>query len=108
MADVPQIFEQTVAKIGAPDHVLEHVNMFGKPSAKLPDGKPFLSFFQDCMVFKLTAEAHGRALGLDGALLFDPSGKGRPMREWVQVPEHHVAAWPELAVAARDYVANLG
>jgi len=37
------------------------------------------------MVFKLTDKIHADALSLDGSELFDPSGKKRPMKEWVQV-----------------------
>jgi hypothetical protein len=53
------------------------------------------------MVFKLPDEAeHGKALGLDGAKLFDPSGKGKPFKEWVQVPYTHESEWPKLASTA--------
>ena len=39
------------------------------------------------MVFKLPDQAeHEKALGLDGAKLFDPGRNGRPFKEWVQVP----------------------
>lgn len=81
-------------------------SLFGKRCYKI-NGKPFVSFSQDCMVFKLTGAAHTSALGREGAVRFDPSRKGRPMREWIQVPAQHIEAWPELAIAARDYVANL-
>ena len=67
--------------------------MFGKKCFKTgKGGKPFVSFFQDCMVFKLTGADHTQALILEGAHLFDPSGKGRAMKEWVQVPFNHVVA----------------
>lgn len=39
------------------------------------------------MVFKLTGGIHQEALSLDGSQLFDPSGKKRRMKEWVQVPK---------------------
>ena len=81
----------------------EQSQMFGKPCFKT-GGKAFVAFFQDAMVFKLTGDTHSRALALDGAQLFDPSGKGRAMKEWVQVPFAHKGLWPELASAARDYV----
>ena len=66
--------------------------MFGKPCFKIY-GKAFTSFFQESMVFKLTGESHSEALSLDGAQLFDPSGKGRPMKEWVQVPYDYSESW---------------
>lgn len=77
--------------------------MFGKPCFKM-NGKAFISFFQECMVFKLTGTKHKEALALKGAVLFDPSGKGRAMKEWVQVPAAHKNKWPELAKAAYTYI----
>ncbi len=53
------------------------------------------------MVFKLPdAAERERALTLEGAQLFDPSGRGRPMKEWVQVPAAHAGEWPGLAELA--------
>lgn len=77
--------------------------LFGKPCFKV-NGKAFIAFFHACMVFKLTGDAHREALELPGAVLFDPSGKARPMKEWVQVPYEHHAGWPALAEAACAYV----
>ena len=58
------------------------------------------------MVFKLklASDAHSNALSLDGAQLFDPSGKGRPMKEWVQLPYEYADRWGEFAKAAVEYV----
>lgn len=78
---------------------LELTQMMGMPSLK-NDGKLVAGFVasEDAMVFKLTdAGAHARALALDGAHLFDPSGKGRPFKEWVVVPPAHEKRWAELA-----------
>lgn len=77
--------------------------MFGKPCFKI-NGKAFICFFQECMVYKLAGDAHTAALKLEGAQLFDPSGKGRAMKEWVQVPFAHKAKWEKLAEAAYSYV----
>ena len=50
------------------------------------------------MVFKLPDEsAREKALALDGAQPFDPMGSGRVMKEWVDVPVAHEAAWAGLA-----------
>ncbi|WP_201743894.1 hypothetical protein [Hymenobacter busanensis] len=73
--------------------------LFGKPCYKI-NGKAFVCFFQQAMVFKLAGETHRETLALDGARLFDPSGKGRPMKDWVQVPADYADHWPELAQAA--------
>jgi len=77
--------------------------MFGKPCFKI-NGKAFIAFFQNCMVFKLSGESHAEALNLQGAQLFDPSGKKRPMKEWVQVPYAHKGKWTSFAKAAYEYV----
>jgi hypothetical protein len=81
----------------------EQSQMFGKPCFKV-NGKAFMSFFGNDMVFKLNGEMHTEALSLDGSRLFDPSGKGRPMKEWVQVPAHYKDQWPSFAKAAQAYV----
>jgi hypothetical protein len=73
--------------------------MMGMPAVKA-DGKLVCGFVssQQAMVFKLPdAGEHAAALGLAGALLFDPGGNGRPFREWVVVPEAHASDWPRLA-----------
>ncbi|RTQ49636.1 hypothetical protein EJV47_12525 [Hymenobacter gummosus] len=89
--------------IGAAQAGAEPGQLFGKPCYKV-NGKAFVCFFQQAMVFKLSGPVHQQALALDGAQLFDPSGKGRPMKEWVQVPADYRAQWPQLAAAARQYV----
>ena len=83
----------------------EQSQMFGKPCFKV-GGKAFISFFQNEMVFKLTGDAHKEALSLDGSQLFDPSGKGRAMKEWIQIPLSHENQWPHYAKAAFDYVSS--
>ena len=80
--------------------------MFGKPCFKA-NGKAFICFFQDCMVFKLGGHYHKEALCLDGSKLFDPSGKDRPMKEWVQDPFQYHPMWPGLAKAALEFILNV-
>ncbi|WP_186279834.1 TfoX/Sxy family protein [Fluviicola chungangensis] len=79
--------------------------MFGKPCFKIK-GKAFISLFDNEMVFKLTGEVHRDALSLDGTRQFDPSGKKRPMKEWVQVPYDYVDKWAEFAKEALNYVGS--
>ncbi len=81
----------------------EQSQMFGKPCFKV-DGKAFACFFNDEMVFKLAGDIHAEAVNLKGAKLFDPSGKGRAMKEWVQVPFAHAARWEHYATQAANYV----
>lgn len=78
--------------------------MFGKECYKM-DGKAFTCFFQDCMVFKLAGEDHAKALSLPGAKIFDPSGKGRPMKAWVQLPFEAQATWQVFAQSALQVAA---
>ena len=81
----------------------EKSQLFGLSCFKI-NGKAFISFFQNCMVFKLTGEALQEALSLDRAQRFDPSGKNRPMKEWVQLPFDYVDEWEVYAKAAYEYV----
>ncbi len=77
--------------------------LFGKPCFKI-NKKAFCCFFKESMVFKLNGTYHQNALSLDGAELFDPSGKNRPMKEWVQVPFHYKDQWALFAEKAAEYV----
>ena|ERR1700741_2714435 len=83
----------------------EQSQMFGKPCFKI-NGKAFVCFFENCMVFKLQGDEHKEALALKGSVLFDPSGKGRAMKEWVQVPYSSKAKWAGYAEAALKYVSG--
>jgi len=80
--------------------------MFGKPCFKI-NGKAFVCFFQNEMVFKLTGETHSDAFSLDASQLFDPSGKKRPMKEWVQVSYHYKDKWNQFAKSASEYVGGI-
>ncbi len=70
--------------------------MMGMPTLYI-GGKAFVGLFGDAMVFKLAGDAHADALALPAAALFDPSGRGRPMKAWVQVPLQTASGWPQLA-----------
>ncbi len=83
----------------------EQSQMFGKPCFKI-NKKAFICFFQNEMVFKVTGEIHSDALSLDGSQLFDPSGKKRPMKEWIQVPFDYSENWIEYAKSAMEYVSG--
>jgi hypothetical protein len=48
---------------------------------------------------------HTAALDLAGAELFDPSGRHRPMKDWVVVPADFADQWYDLALAARTHLA---
>lgn len=77
--------------------------MMGMPALKA-GGKLFAGYYDGSMTFKLAEPVRSQALEIAGAHLFDPSGIGRPMREWVQVPAAASDRWEELAEAALAYV----
>jgi hypothetical protein len=58
------------------------------------------------MVFKLTGDAHAKALALKSSKLFAPAG-GRPMKEWVQVTSKNMEHWQAFAEAALKYVSSV-
>lgn len=77
-------------------------SMFGYPSLNI-GRKPFAFWHADTAAhaaFKLPLELHPDLLARDGFSLFDPAGKGKPMKAWVQVPISAADEWPVLAKAA--------
>src|SRR3954468_10075279 len=101
--ETPQPLED-IRRDLAEQQAVESGQLFGKPCLKV-GGKAFAALFrEEGMAFKLTGEAHEAALKLAGACLWDPSGKGRPMKEWVLVPTKHRARWTRLAEQACAYV----
>lgn len=76
--------------------------LFGKPALKDVEGKAFACLHNDELACRLGegTQAYTEALTLDGAHLFDPSGAGRPMRDWVSLPEPYSERWAEFASAA--------
>ena len=74
-------------------------SMFGMPTLKL-NGKAIGGLWGEAMTFKLAPDALADALRIDGALQFDPSGLGRPMKAWVVVPAAQAAEWERLAQLA--------
>ncbi|WP_426103923.1 hypothetical protein [Massilia sp. TSP1-1-2] len=103
MANVIEEYAKLVARYCVKEGS-ESGQMFGKACIKV-NGKAFVAQHKDWVVFKLSGEHHRNALGLEGAVLWDPSGKGRPMKEWVAVPAMSRQHFPNLALAAYDYVA---
>jgi hypothetical protein len=78
--------------------------MFGALAIKAPNGKAAVLFKNDEIAFKLDAAHLAEALALPGAQLFDPSGSGRPMGGWAQVPYRHAAKWRVYAPLAMEFV----
>jgi hypothetical protein len=97
--------EELYISIGLQCKNAERSQMFGKPCFKI-NGKAFICFFQNEMVFKLDGDSLKEALDLKGSKLFDPSGKSRPMKEWVQIPFKHGRKWNYFTEKALEYVAG--
>src|SRR5437588_2749473 len=100
-------YDEVAAEITATSPAITS-KMFGMPCLKNANGKAFAGYYQGAMTFKLGAPTHGETLALPGARLFDPSGMGRPMKEWVEVPSEHATRWLELAREAMRYVDSAG
>lgn len=96
---VEKVYLQTGRSLGD----VEESQMFGKPCFKV-NGKAFICLFDNCVVFKLSGKDHETALSLKGSRLFDPSGKGRAMKEWVEVTVSNKAKYKDFARAAMNYV----
>jgi hypothetical protein len=76
--------------------------VFGKPAYKDANGKAFACLFNDSLACRLMSGTpeHTEALALPDAVLFDPSDRHRPMKDWVCVPHANADRWPDFAEAA--------
>jgi hypothetical protein len=79
--------------------------MFGKPCLKI-NGKAFVAQHLSTVVFKLRSPEHERASALKGAKSWDPSGKGKPMKEWVAIPAAESRNFKAFGKAALEYVSS--
>ena len=77
--------------------------MFGKSCLKV-NGKAFMAQQNAFVVFKLPCTDHALAIKHATAVLWDPSGKGRPMKEWVALTVDAKKHFGKFAKAALDYV----
>ncbi len=96
-------YEKLVSKFASQADVSVS-QMFGKVCLKV-NGKAFVAQHKEAVVFKLAGAEHEKALALKGSVLWDPSGKGRPMKAWVAVPAEHCAHYAGLCKAAMLEVA---
>jgi hypothetical protein len=77
--------------------------MFGKACLKVNE-KAFVAQHMGSVIFKLDDADHVAAMGIEGAALWDPSGRGRPMKGWVSVPHLQSRHYAQLAIAALNFV----
>ncbi|WP_035058671.1 hypothetical protein [Andreprevotia chitinilytica] len=97
-------YEKRIVAFNATDGVTAG-QMFGKPCLKI-HGKAFVSQHKETIAFKLAGTQHQQAMAFEGAVLWDPSGKGRPMKEWVALPASAAIEFNAFAGAALNYVAE--
>jgi hypothetical protein len=100
MSDATEKYEVLIATLLDQPGITQS-QMFGKACLK-KDGKAFIAQHKDVVIFKLSGTAHEAALAIEGAALWDPSGKGRPMKAWVAVPASQSRHFKKLAEAARQ------
>ena len=79
--------------------------MFGKRCLKR-GGKAFAAEHLGRFVVKLSGVDHKKALDLSGSVLWDPSGKGRPMKAWVSMAPAQSRHWPEFAKTGFKQIAS--
>ena len=103
MSKAVKEYEKLVALLSESEGIVPG-QMFGKACLKV-NGKAFIAQHKDWVVFKLNGALHEKALSVKGAELWDPSGKGRPMKEWVAVPGSESNSFKAFATAALSYVA---
>ncbi len=100
---------KSVVEVLASDPQVKLSNWFGFPCAKLDD-KPFAALYDESLVVKLGQPRVQKMLKAKEGKKFDPSGMGRPMKEWVVITVSESAArqkWLELAEEAKSFVASL-
>lgn len=93
------LFESIISQI----ENAELSQMFGKPCAKF-NKKAFLGFYEDEMVFKIGKEAiTNLSEKFTNYKNWDPSGKNRPMKDWVQMSNSSKSEWENLANQAFEF-----
>jgi len=107
---VPEnVLFKSVVETLASDPQVKLSNWFGFPCAKLDD-KPFAALYDENLVVKLGQSRVQKMLKAKEGRKFDPSGMGRPMKEWVVIAAPESTAkqrWLELAEEAKSFVASL-
>ena len=81
-------------------------NMFGMPALKV-SGKAFAGLWEKQLVVKIGAPRVQELLKAKTGKSFDPSGRGRPMKEWIAIKEPATQAkkkWLALAEEAQTFV----
>jgi hypothetical protein len=77
---------------------------FGTPAAKI-EGRIFLALWRGRLIARLGAEEVDARVLAGGGARFDPSGKGRAMKDWLEA-DAEPGEWVELALGALAFTAG--
>jgi hypothetical protein len=105
MPDTQTVFDALAEELARTKRA-EKAVMFGRQCMKYR-GNGFMAFHEGDLVLKLNGRAREDALKLEGSRLWDPSGQGRAMKEWVQIPAAHSSLWAGLAGKSFEYISTL-
>jgi hypothetical protein len=83
---------------------VEKALWFGAPALKL-DGKIFVALRRGALLARLGAEEVDQRVARRQGVRFDPSGKGRPMKDWLDSSVEY-DEWVELALGALAFTAG--
>ena len=103
MADVT--YDAVVHELTADPAVVE-TKMMGMPSLKC-GGKLFAGGRRDGLLVKIGRERVAELIAAESASPFDPSGRGRPMKDWAVIAPG-AGDWVALAEEAKRYAAPGG
>jgi TfoX/Sxy family transcriptional regulator of competence genes len=78
-----EAYRRVVDELRADPEIVE-TKMMGMPSLKR-DGKLFAGYREDALVVKVGRERASELIEAGRAQPFDPSGRGRPMKDWATV-----------------------
>ncbi len=99
------LYDEIVQTLLTDPRVME-ASMFGMPTLKV-GGKAFAGLWEKQLVVKIGAPRVQELLKAKAGKQFDPSGMGRPMKEWIAVKEPAAQAkkkWLALAGEAKAFV----
>ena len=99
------LYREVVQTLLSDPRVTE-ASMFGMPTLKV-GGKAFAGLWKKQLVVKIGQLRTQELLKTKAGRSFDPSGQGRPMKEWIAIKEPAAQArkkWLALAEEAKAFV----
>jgi hypothetical protein len=85
---------------------VERCQWFGTPAAKI-EGKIFMALWRGRLVARIGADEVDARVVARGGERFDPSGKGKAMKDWLEA-DAEPSEWTELALSAIAFTAAPG